>query len=514
MYYLQKGGLLQFINIIPFMMHHRLILIVIKVLSILCVIASQALNAQPFNWANGGGHPGRFGWINRQGPTSDSLLWTRARPGLFGMPAYTEGNRVVSMRFLSLTNAPVECYELRTGLLLWSVDVTGGTGRSLPVGLRNGRVFVVRYTESQNDSLFALDVQNGNRLWAASVRVNPYIGSSATFDSAGQMYIEGNGVIYRINPINGASNWQINTIPFASGGGEMSIHPPNHTGYTHEQIGGVSYLWATDLSTGIKKYNHIINDTYPGGPLPQAPLMVGPSGIIYVHKQGDNISAFSDDGTRLQLLWEAPITGSAPFSHPCLGPSGDVYVPSGGRVLRLSPTSGTPIDSSPIIASNPDLFQMRASTDAEGTVYVTNGENAVYSFTPNLQFRWMHYVPNVNTCAPVFGTDGIVVVSGGGVIKAFAPPQLSSSVFAYESSNWRVFPNPSSEPPMLWVDDIRDGAEYTLFDVGGRIIASGPVFKGLNSLSWGAAPSGLYHLVFWDGRKRHTTKLLRIPNSQ
>lgn len=480
---------------------------------LISVVQPLASKAQPFNWANGGGQPGRFGWINLQGPTSDSLLWTHVRPGLFGMPAYTEGNRMVTMRFLSLTNAPVECYELRTGLTLWSVDITGGTGRSLPVGLRNGRVFVVRYTESQNDSLIALDVQNGNRLWASPVRVNPYITSSATFDSAGQMYIEGNGVIYRINPITGASNWQINTIPFASGGGEMSIHPPSHTGYTHEQIGGISYLWATDLSTGIKKYNHIITDTYPGGPLPQAPLMVGPTGIIFVHKQGDNISAFSDDGVRLQLLWETPIMGSAPFSQPCLGPSGDIYVPSGGRVLRLNPTTGAPIDSSPIIASNPDLFQMRASTDAEGTVFVTNGENAVYSFTPNLQFRWMHYVPNVNTCAPVFGTDGIVVVSGGGVIKAFAPPQLSSTIIENERPNWRVFPNPATEPPILWVDDAREGAEYTLFDVGGRVITSGPVHQGSNILNWGVAPPGLYHLVFWDGWQRRTAKIMRIPNT-
>jgi len=477
---------------------------------VLLVSATTRSHAQNFNWSNGGGHPGRHGAVNLPGPTSDSLLWTRAQPGLFGMPAYTEGNRIVTMRFFSLTNAPVECYELRTGQPLWSVDVTGGTGRSLPVGLKNGRVFVVRYTESQNDSLFALDVQNGSRLWASSVRVNPYIGSSVTFDTAGQLYIEGNGVIYRINPITGASNWQINTIPFASGGGEMSIHPPTHTGYTHEQIGGVSYLWATDLATGIKKYNHIVNETYPGGPLPQAPLMVGPTGTIYVHRQGDNISAFSDNGLRLQLLWETPITGSAPFSHPCVGPTGDVYVPSGGRVLRLNPATGVPLDSTPIICSNPNLFQMRASTDAEGTLYVTNGENAVSSFTRSLQFRWMHYVQNVNICAPVFGSDGIVVVSGSGVLKAFAPPQLSSGVVSPDVRSWHIFPNPSSEHPVLWVENADQTAMYSLFDAWGRLVASGSIRSGRNSLDWGNAPEGMYHLIFWDGRQTHARKLVRV----
>ncbi|MBU6332330.1 MAG: T9SS type A sorting domain-containing protein, partial [Bacteroidetes bacterium] len=112
-----------------------------------------------------------------------------------------------------------------------------------------------------------------------------------------------------------------------------------------------------------------------------------------------------------------------------------------------------------------------------------------------------------------FGTDGIVVVSGGGVIKAFAPPQLSSTIIENERPNWRVFPNPATEPPILWVDDAREGAEYTLFDVGGRVITSGPVHQGSNILNWGVAPPGLYHLVIWDGWQRRTAKIMRIQNT-
>ena len=138
------------------------------------------------------------------GPVNDSVYWQNNAPGLIGSPIFIEGDFLVTMRFFSQTNAPVECYDLNTGALLWSVDVTGQTGRSLPVGLRDGRVYVVRYTESQNDSLYALDVMTGSYLWTANVNVNLYITETGVFDSNGDFYVYGSGFkTYKLNPVNG-----------------------------------------------------------------------------------------------------------------------------------------------------------------------------------------------------------------------------------------------------------------------------------------------------------------------
>jgi len=115
------------------------------------------------------------------GPTTDSVLWQVNSAGFFGTPIFIEGNYLVTMRFLGSTNAPVECYDLTSGNLLWSVDVTNSSGRSLPVGLHDERVFVVRFTESPNDTLYALDVSNGSHLWTSNVNGAPYITETGVF---------------------------------------------------------------------------------------------------------------------------------------------------------------------------------------------------------------------------------------------------------------------------------------------------------------------------------------------
>jgi len=114
---------------------------------------SALVKGQNTAWNNIGGNWGKNGYVDVAGPTTDSVLWETTSSGLFGTPIYIEGNYLVTMRFQSTTYAPVECFDLTTGNLLWSVDITNSTGRSLPVGLRDSRVFVMRYTESQNESL-------------------------------------------------------------------------------------------------------------------------------------------------------------------------------------------------------------------------------------------------------------------------------------------------------------------------------------------------------------------------
>ncbi|MCK7521737.1 MAG: hypothetical protein MZV64_30660 [Ignavibacteriales bacterium] len=55
------------------------------------------------------------------------------------------------------------------------------------------------------------------------------------------------------------------------------------------------------MITGNKNDDHIINETHPGGSLQQCGFMVGPDGIIYVHKQGDNVTALQDNGSGLRI---------------------------------------------------------------------------------------------------------------------------------------------------------------------------------------------------------------------
>jgi len=387
------------------------------------IILSGMMNAQTnyqslsVDWNNGGGNPQRNGLSDLNGPITDSLFWEANSGSLIGFPVYIEGNKLITMKFISMTNAPVVCYDLNNGQLLWEKEVTGLAGRSLPLGIRDGQVYVMRLTESGFDSLYALNATDGEKIWTANVTISTYITESVSFASNGDLLVNGsNFKMYRINHLTGQKVWETTIVNIASGSGEMVAY--ENTGYVIKQIGGVAYLQAINLDNGQQKYDHIINETHPGGPLQQCGFMVGPDGVIYVHKQGDNVTALQDNGSGLSVLWETEIFGSAPFSYICVGSDGSIYAPSSGRIIRLDPSDGQKLDSTKVLA-NPELFQLRLSASANGVIYATTGESNIYAYNLDLQELWTDAIANVNTSGVAIGLNGLIAVAGSNKIKVY-----------------------------------------------------------------------------------------------
>ena len=167
--------------------------------------------------------------------------------------------------------------------------------------------------------------------------------------------------------------------------------------------------------------------------------MVGPDGIIYVHKQGDNVTALQDNGTSLSVLWETEIFGNAPFSLMCVGSDGSIYAPSSGRIIRLDPTTGQKLDSTAVLA-NPELFQLRVSASANGVIYATTGENNIYAYNLDLQELWTDAISNVNTSGVAIGLNGLIAVAGSNKIKVYTagnpvPVELTSFTVESQSNN-------------------------------------------------------------------------------
>ncbi|MFM8372181.1 MAG: PQQ-binding-like beta-propeller repeat protein [Bacteroidota bacterium] len=444
-----------------------------KLLTLLIVflLCSSGIAAQTTGWSNGGGNSQRNGYTGVAGPASDSVLWQVNSPGFFGTPLLIEGNYLVTMRFLSQNYAPVECYELTTGNLLWSVDVTNLTGRSLPVGIRDGRVFVVNHRETQNDSLFALNLTDGSRLWKSDVTVAPYISETAVFDATGDLYIGGNQKTFKINPETGAKLWQVTTVPMASGSGEMAINNDNNTGYTLEQSGGVSYVWAINLATGTKKYRHIVKDLQPGGNVPQSALMVGNDGVVYVHLTQDNIAAFADDGVQLNLLWQTEIYGNSSFSLMTMGADGTVFVPSDGGIIRLDPQNGSVLNTSPSITQG-GFYSPRLSATSNNLIFATTGEDYVYAFDLSLNPLWSDYLPNTNTSGVSFASNGIAVAAGRNTIRAYVAAQQTSTI-EEDRFNISLFPNPAASFIVIQCNEILENNRFSITDGSGRILQTG-----------------------------------------
>ncbi len=453
---------------------------------------SALVKGQNTGWNNIGGNWGKNGYVDVAGPTTDSVLWETTSSGFFGTPIYIEGNYLVTMRFQSLTYAPVECFDLITGNLLWSVDVTDSAGRSLPVGLRDNRVFVMRYTESNNDSLYALNVSDGSHIWTSNVNVAAYITESGVFDSIGNFYIMGNFKTYKIDPSNGQMVWQTSTVPMASGSGEMAINQGNNTGYTLEQIGGISYVWAIDLLNGQKKYSHIVTELQPGGNLPQSALMIGKNGAIYVQLTEDNVAALSDDGTQLNLLWQTKIYGNCSFSTMCVGSDSSVYAPSNGKIVRLNPLTGVVNDSSVSITQG-GFYSPRISSTNNNIIYATNGENGVYAFDLSLNLLWSDVLNFTNTSGVCFAANGLAAVSGSNKIRVYTPT-MATGIYDVNDVFARVYPNPTSSYFVLDVDNEIFGSAFKLIDIKGSEIKTGIVSKN-TIIQLDGFPQGLYFLM-------------------
>ena len=485
------------------------------------MLAGQVNNSLISNdWNNGGGNPQRNGLANVDGPTTDSVLWQVNHPGLFGMPVYIEGNKLVTMRFISSTNSPIVCYDLNNGTLLWEKEITGFTAKSLPIGVRDEQVYAIRSTDYYaGDSLYAFDLNTGEKIWTSDVTVCIYGNASACFAPNGDLLMERYMNFSRINYQTGELIWDCQAHGFVIGHLEMSVNNTINTGYFMEQQdGGVAYVTAVDLSTGTKKYSHIINNTHPGGGLNQVPFIVGSNGIIYAHKQGDNITALEDDGTALNLLWETELLVDRAFSHICEGIDGFIYAPYNDKIVRIDPNSGQIADSSQSISSTQYGTPVISATQ-NNMIYLTNGENEVYAFDLDLNLIWSDYVPNTTYSGAAIGTDGLIAVAGTDIIKVYAPGNtvnVEENIIPEPLNLSHNYPNPFKTNTTIEYS-IPEAAlvslkVYNYFGNEIAILVNERKAAGTHIVNWDAQgfPAGTYFYVIQAGSFTERKKMILV----
>ncbi|MBN2537859.1 PQQ-binding-like beta-propeller repeat protein, partial [candidate division WOR-3 bacterium] len=432
---------------------------------------------------------------------SVGLRWERTLSGMFGLPVFIGQDRLVTSRFQSINYTPVVCHDLATGDTLWTRDFGGTNSRSIPLGINDGRVYAMNFQELtyQKDTLYALDADDGSILWTAGIRVQMSISESVTFASDGDPLVTADSFrIARINREDGTVQWTARRVWPVTGSCDIVAYGDRCYCYGGD-IGSL-YLAAFDEATGTLIDTCRIEDTHPGGPMPQAAPMVGPGGTIYCHKVGDNVTAVRDDGDSLVKLWTAEISGTtpyySPFAHFAVGPDSTVYAASWGRIIRLDPATGAKLDSSPVIQDTTQvIFHVRISVGANGVVLVSSGGypplGGLYAFTPDLEPLWYEPIQRLNTCGPAIGPGGVVAVAGDGrVLKVFDP-------FTGLAAN----PAPRPEPALLArPNPFRTAVSLQLtaggpdradiFDASGRLV---------RRLAVGRQPSAVGSLT-WDGR--------------
>lgn len=470
--------------------------------SVLGLLVALPLSATAGDWMTVGGNSRHDGLSDEVGPSAPDVLWDGSVNALFGGQCYTDGERLATMRFQTIHVSPIVGYDLADGTALWSVDFPGTNSRSVPRGMRDGKVYATNFQETGADTLYALDADTGAIVWKSEVFCERGIIWGAVFADDGDLVVPSVGnAIARVEHTDGSRVWSTPRIIPNTGAEGLAVF--GNTVYGFEgSIVTPKVLTAWDLATGAKKYS---SPGLPGDGDQENPLTVGPDGTIYVKRDGGLLYAFTDTGVALVEKW-AVAEGSLTYGgHFAVGQDGSLYVPEGTALLRLDPANGAVLDTSgPLITSSTTL-NPRVAVSADGRLFVGNGgggDGRLYCLTPELGELWSRAVPNMVYGGPALGQSGVLAVAGGGTfleVYAGDPADIADGEAdgigggpgrepAMTGPRLTVGPNPFQASASLHFRLAEPGfVRLTAFDPGGREVTTvfaGDAGRGEHVIEW------------------------------
>ncbi|RJP78526.1 MAG: T9SS C-terminal target domain-containing protein [Candidatus Zixiibacteriota bacterium] len=386
------------------------------------------------DWPTVGGSSARHGQTGVTGPSAPMLLWQGTVSAWFGGQCYIENDKLVLMRFTGLTGTPAVCHDLNTGAQLWTFSSLATNARMLPIGFRDGQVYVVRFQETQHDSVYALNPADGSVIWRAQTAVAQGITASAVFASDGDLILAGdNARLVRVDRVTGQTVWSTNR-PLPNTGAEKMAAFGNTVYGWKGYINTPKELTAWNMDTGAQLYSLAL----PGDGDQEIPLSVGPDGTIYCRRDGGLFYAIEDHGAGLSLRWSRTLDAPGTYPNYAVGTDGSVYVPDGLQLVRLDPATGNELNRSmQLINPGPAVsLNSRLAVGADGTLYVGNcasSDGCLYAMAPDLTILWQESISGMVYGAPALGSNGALAVSGGGTtLKVFrtaaATPEVTVSL--------------------------------------------------------------------------------------
>ncbi|HEX2787025.1 MAG TPA: PQQ-binding-like beta-propeller repeat protein [Ignavibacteria bacterium] len=482
-------------------------------------------------WTTVGGNSKRNGLTDAGylfGPLSKSYA---ADNSIWGMQIFSYGSKFVTSRYVSLSplKAVVNAFSYASvpnSGPIWRFEKTGAV--YIVMGFNDDKVYVRDFQQNGNDSIFALNAENGNVIWRSNHTVERGIIWTAAFTSNGDLILPGSGTkkIMRINHMTGDSVWTNDRIIPNTGAECLCVN--GNTVYAFQ--GGLTTpktLIAIDANTGQTKYS---SPELPGDGDQEIPFSISANGIIYIIRDGGLMYSLIDDGTSLSIRWSRPVLHPVgTYSQIGISYDSSVYIPYGRKIYRLSYVNGTALDSSIEIASS-GTINPRFLIGAVGELYVGNGasvpsEGRYYRFNANLQsisvnlpFPYNYY------SGPAFGNTNLVptiLMTGSGtqiytrysVISSMNP---ISSIAPNNFNLYQNFPNPFN-PETLIKFDIASAqfVQLKIYDAMGKeteTLVNGQLNSGTYQVKWNASKysSGIYYSKLIAGNFISTKKMMYI----
>ena len=416
---------------------------------LLFIIASiTSLNIFSQNWQTIGGNNQRNGQSEITGPANViTSYWqvNSANVSLWGNSVFTYNDKFVTARvtFSPYYKSIIEFRNINNGSLIWQKQINDSS-IMYAVGFTEDAVYAHDY---KTGILYALNVNNGSVKWSTLSYMFPG-NTGLLYACDGDPIDKGR----RINKTNGQAKWTNNYIIPVGPDGGFCVYSNTYYHWTGSIV-TPKQLIAIDINTGVTKY---LSQALPGDGDQENDLCIGPTGTIYIARDGGALYAFNDNGTAFVLLWSNPnrviIKG--------VGKDGYLYGSNTGstRIVRLNPANGNIVDSAQTLIP---LGYMAVGADS--TIYISTGEagNGRYAaLTPDLQtIKWMLSIPYNYYSGPSLSRDGIFIIVGSGteirayktnaVLKPVADFRASRTILMANADTMTLF-DQSSFSPTSW----------------------------------------------------------------
>lgn len=484
------------------------------VCTLLSALCSFALAG---DWTTVGGNSQRNGLSDENGPANRIVRWeARTASSTVAFQVYTWGDKLVTMRYdFGSGQGILVCHRLLSGDSLWTFQPWPGA-KMLPIGFRDDRVYARNFRETQNDTLYCLDANDGSVLWQSRWTVGLGIIWSGAFTDDGDIVVPGGSYpVMCINHLTGDTVWT-NRRRIPNTGAEcLCVFGDRVFGWQGAGINTPKHLIALDANTGATLDT---SEALPGDGDQEIPFSVGLDGTIFCQRDGGLFYAYRHTDSGFVRLWSRDDLLTATYSNYGTGPDSTLYVPSRTRIYRLNPTTGSLLDSSAVLASA--NINARISIDRNGDVYACvttgQGEGHLYALTPTLEELWHEDIPYFYYSGPAIGQGGTTVISGPGtLLRAYQGlvavadrptpvgrrPLLSARPNPFRDRTVIAFPGPASPASHSVV---------LIHDAAGRTVR---VLRTTSPLNWNGTddegrrlPPGIYFVSL--GSERLSLRLL------
>jgi outer membrane protein assembly factor BamB len=484
-----------------------------RTIALLSVITVSAAFAG--NWPTVGGNNEHNGLSSDEiGSYTHLIRWEVATlPSTIAMQVFTWDTFAVTMRYsFSPMQGPLVCHDALTGDTIWTRLYRTG-GKFLPFAMGDGRVYVRNFKESGHDTIFCIDVANGEILWQSDWTGPLGIIWCGCLAEDGDLITPcaENGIA-RLDKLTGDTVWT-NSRPIPNTGAEW-IAMSDSVVYAWEGLGinRPKYLIAIDARTGHTLFK---SPELPGDGDQEIPFVVGPGQVVYCQRDGGLFCAFKNIDTAFAQLWTRSDLSTGTCSNYGVGPDSTLYVPSGTRIYRLNPATGATIDSSPVLASAP--ISARISIDRWRYVYACvttgSGEGQFYALTADLDTLWHDDVGYCYYSGPALTHPNLMIVSGPGtLLRAYMEGMPAvAETRGVQLPALRAFPNPFRARTAISLQlTAYSPGEVQVFNATGRLVRVLSIphspFPIPYSLSWDGSdasghrlPAGTY-FCRWDGK--------------